>query len=407
MIIEGRLLSDPDQLPVRGWVAVARGRVVDIGEGPPPAPAAAGDRDSIVCPAFTDAHVHLPQMDAIGCDGRDLLDWLEEVIYPTETRWENTEVVAEEVARAYRRLLAAGTMGYAGYLTSHPHGLDAVRAVHETMPLRAVVGQSLVDRHAPTSLTRQAAAPLPPSSPGDRLRFSVNPRFAVGCTPLLLAEAGRRAEAGEAFVQTHLAEQRAECRRVRELFPDAPHYAAVYDQASLLTPRTLLAHGVHLDEDEWRLLADRGCVVVHCPTANTFLTSGVFDLDAARRHGVRVALGSDVAAGPDLAMPRVARAMIEVAKFRRMTGARGVRVPTPSEAWRLITEGNADALESPAAGRLAVGAPADLLILDPGLPVDADLVGRLIYTWSDEYIVGRVLNGELVAEGTAARRGRG
>ncbi|MCH6564221.1 MAG: hypothetical protein IH800_17580, partial [Myxococcales bacterium] len=60
-------LSDPDQLPVRGWVAVDRGRIAEIGEGAPPSPAAAGDRDSIVCPAFTDAHVHLPQMDAIGC----------------------------------------------------------------------------------------------------------------------------------------------------------------------------------------------------------------------------------------------------------------------------------------------------------------------------------------------------
>src|SRR5690606_8965547 len=146
---------------------------------------------------------------------------------------------------------------------------------------------------------------------------SLNPRFAIACSEELLAECGwRAAERPDLFVQTHLAEAVAELARVRELFPGAPHYTGVSERVGLLGQRTLLAHGVHLPGPEWTLLAERRSVVVHCPTANTFLGSGHFDLTTARERGVRVALGSDVAGGPDHAMPRVARAMIEVAKSR-------------------------------------------------------------------------------------------
>ncbi len=140
---------------------------------------------------------------------------------------------------------------------------------------------------------------------------------------------------------------------------------------------------------------------MHCPTANTFLKAGLFDVDAARRHGVRLALGSDVAAGPDLAMPRVARAMIEVAKVRALAdhGEPGGWIPTPADVWDLITRGNAEALGFADTGRLEAGASADLLVLRPGLPVDRHLVGRLIYTWRDDYIDRVVLNGTLIDPG--------
>ena len=113
---------------------------------------------------------------------------------------------------------------------------------------------------------------------------------------------------------------------------------------------------------------------------------------------MRLALGSDVAAGPDVAMPRVARAMIETAKARAMAlpGGADVHVPTPAEAWTLITRGNADALGFAGMGRIEPGAAADLLVLRPGLRVDDYLVGRLIYTWRDEYIERVVLNGRLM-----------
>ncbi len=400
MILQGRLLTRGDQDPRPGWVRVADVRIAEVGFGEPPETAAAGGPDAIICPGFTDAHIHLPQLSITGCEGGDLLTWLNEVVFPAERLWADAAVAGVAVRDAYRRMLAAGTLAYAGYLTSHQAGVTAVMKAGQEAPLRAVVGQVMIDRYAPDWLLtggegRQLAR-LACSQRG-RLALSVNPRFAVACSDDMLARAAARAAEG-AVVQTHLSESRRECDLVRKLFPGDEHYAGVYDRHGLLHERTLLAHCLHLSDDEWRLIAERGCAVVHCPTANTFLQAGLFDLDAARRCGVRLALGSDVAAGPDLAMPRVARAMIEVAKVRALAAPDGssVPVPTPAETWGLITRGNADVLGFEDTGRLEAGASADLLVLRPGLPPDRYLVARLIYTWRDEYIDRVVLNGTLI-----------
>ncbi|MCH7798769.1 MAG: amidohydrolase family protein [Planctomycetes bacterium] len=413
MILQGRLLASADELPRPGWLRVDEGRIAEIGDGPPPEEPTAGGADAIICPGFVDAHIHLPQLDAVGCDGLDLLAWLNEVIFPAELRWSDPVVARADLHQAYRRMLRAGTLGYAGYLTSHHHGVVAVIGVAQQCSLRSVVGQVMMDRYAPDALlinpgthdhAGQADRPGQPAplarlaeSARGRLKLSVNPRFAVACSETLLARAAVRAK-GDIFVQTHLAETRRECELVRELFPDDPHYAGVYDRHGLLGERTLLAHCVHLDLDQWRLIARRRSIVVHCPTANTFLRSGLFDLDAARAHGVRLALGSDVAAGPDTAMPRVARAMIETAKVRAMTAPAGqsVHVPTPGEVWTMITRGNALALGFTDMGRLVPGAAADLLVLRAQVPIDRHLIGRLIYTWRDDYIDAIVLNGRLI-----------
>lgn len=422
MYLQGRLLIDPDQEPVPGWLRIAEGRIDEIGEGDPPSKAGStdidavlhskegiviGGADCILCPGFIDAHVHLPQMNAIGCDGLTLLDWLEQVIYPDESRWSEKECATTEAAEAYARLLRAGTVGFAGYLTSHAHGVTAAMKAAHRIPLRGIVGQTLMDREAPPELLGQLSARLARSEKG-RLDTSLNPRFAVTCSDELLADTGKifregfpfsfkQRERGDMgtrlFLQTHLAESRQECDRVRELFPDDPYYAGVYDRHGLLTPHTLLAHGLHLSDAEWELIAERDSVVVHCPSANTFLRSGLFDFRKARECGVRVAVGSDIAAGCDLAMPRVARSMIEVAKLRKLAVDREAYVPTPAEAWTMITRGNAEALGFHDMGRLETGASADLLVLRVPFEIDAHLVGRMLHTWREDYIVQRVLRG--------------
>ncbi|UCD75628.1 MAG: amidohydrolase family protein [Phycisphaerales bacterium] len=390
MILAGRLLIEPDQPPRLGWMGVAEDRIAEVGFGKPFATPDLGGEDHLICPGFIDAHLHIPQIEVAGCDGPDLLHWLERVIYPAEAQWKNHAFACRQIRLAHRRLLQAGTLGYAGYLSSHEHAPEClIKAA--SPPLRARVGQTLMDRGAPDGLLEPGRFDFDIPADG-RIARSINPRFAVSCSDSLLAEV-RRAVRDGVFIQTHLAEAPDECELVAGLFPDDEHYAGVYDRHGLLTERTLLAHCVHLTEPQWLLIARRRSVVVHCPTANTFLSSGLFDLDAARRHGVRLALGSDLAAGPDLSMPRVARAMIETAKVRAMTIAPDAYVPTPADAWRLITTGNAEALGWPDGGRLEVGAAADLLLLRPPFPVDDHLIARLLYTWRDDYIVNRIVAG--------------
>ncbi len=422
MRVHGRLLIDAARPPELGTLEIEGGRIVGMrfGEfnGDWDAGADVGGRDRLIVPAFTDAHFHVPQIDSVGCDGMELLEWLNRVIFPAEAWWGRGGAVAN-ARTAARRLIEHGTAGVAGYLTSHAEGSrEAVELWALRTGLRFHLGRSAMDREGPEELIaedveRQRMSPMPspllaevggdevvPAGGRPRRNVSANPRFAVSCTEELLAEIGWAVKARDessrwgTFVQTHIAESLGECARVRELFPDAEDYVDVYDRAGLVHERTLLAHCLHLSEREWGVLAERDAVAVHCPTANVFLSAGVFDLGAARDAGVRVALGSDVAAGADVAMPRVARAMIEAAKYRRLLSGGAVHVPTPGEAWELITAGNAAALGWADAGVLAEGAMADVLVLRaPETWFDDFLVGRLVYGWESSLIEARVIGG--------------
>ncbi len=408
MIVQGLLLLDPTRAPEPGWLRLDADRIEEIHHGSPPTRPDLGCPRDIVTPGFIDAHVHLPQIDSIGCDGLELLEWLDRVIFPAETWW-GRGAAARDTRTAITRMLAQGTTAFAGYLSSHAQGgSEAIRTLTGGVGLprlRFAAGRSAMDRHAPDDLTNEDRAraklspspsPLLPEPPAPtRGEISVNPRFAVSCSEELLAELGWAArDRGAPVIQTHLSETLPEIALVRELFPDDPHYTGVYDRFGLLTPRTLLAHGVHLTPPEWELIRERESVVVHCPTANLFLKAGLFDLRAAREHGVRLALGSDVAGGPDFAMPRVARAMIDTAKARELMTGVAQPIPTPGEAWDLITRGNADAIGWPRAARLEAGADADLLLLRaPDAWMDEHLVGRLLYNWSSSLITARIVGG--------------
>lgn len=411
LIIQGRLLTDPTRAPEPGWLLVEGGRIVDMAHGDPPrdaTPPTIGGRDRIVSPAFIDAHVHLPQIDSVGCDGLPLLKWLDEIIFPAESWWGRGQ--ARSMARtALRRMARQGTVGFAAYLTSHGDvNRDVLSFLEAQGWPRFLAGRVAMDRSAPDDLTREdrdRAGMSPTPSPvlpverrAGRGETSANPRFAISCSEELMAEIGWYVKENPGLlVQTHLAESPDELRAIRAMFPEDEHYTAVYDRFGLLTPRTLLAHSIHLSEAEWALIKERDSIVVHCPTANVFLEAGLFALDRAEAHGVRVGLGTDVAAGPDVAMPRVARAMIETAKVRRLTGSEGVRVPSPGEAWGMITRGNASLLGWDDGGLLEVGAAADLLLLRvPETWHDPHVVGRLLYNWSSRLIEARVFGGRVI-----------
>ena len=123
-----------------------------------------------------------------------------------------------------------------------------------------------------------------------------------------------------------------------------------------------------------------------------FLGSGRMDLAAMRAAGVAVALGSDIGAGPDVSMVRVARAMAETAV------ALGHMPPSPAECFWQITRGNADALGWADAGRLEPGAAADLLVIEPDIDWRSapDPLGALLFAWDDRWIKAVIAEGRLV-----------
>ena len=169
IILRGRLLLDPSRPTTIGWVRIENRRIAEIHEGdPPPGERAMGSRDHVVTPAFVDGHTHLPQIDSVGCDGLDLLDWLEHVIFPAEVWW-GAGAAAHLARRATRSYIREGTCAVAGYLTSHATAARAVAArVAGETPLRTMLGRVAMDREAPDDLIREdrdRASQSPPPSP--------------------------------------------------------------------------------------------------------------------------------------------------------------------------------------------------------------------------------------------------
>ncbi|CAG1009659.1 guanine deaminase [Phycisphaerales bacterium] len=389
IVLEGQLL-----LPVTGrGLEVALGRVVmrggvieavHVGESGPRADL--GSPEHFICPGFVDAHVHLPQFDSIGVDGMELLEWLHQAIFPAEAKWEDERYASEMSGRVARQLLSFGTTAVAAYATVHPASAQAAIDVLAEHGIAGHVGQVLMDREAPAELllpAREALSAAGRMRGRGRIQPAVTPRFAVTCSREMLEGAGRLARETGWVVQTHLSETRAECALVKRLH-GGENYAEVYERAGLLGHRTLLGHGIHLADEELGLLAMRGAWIAHCPTANRFLRAGTFDRARAMSAGVKIALGSDVAGGPDRSMVRVARGMIEAAKER------GTRPPTSAEAWWQITGGNAWALGLVDTGRLEAGCAGDVVVARPDSRwrEAADPLGALMYAWDDRWVEG-------------------
>jgi len=197
-----------------------------------------------------------------------------------------------------------------------------------------------------------------------RLEYAFSPRFAVACSEKMMRAAAELAARFNAYLQTHLAENREEIEKVHHLFMGAHDYTHVYEKCGLLTPKTVLGHCIHLKPREIEAIAVAQSTVAHCPTSNLFLGSGLMKLDQLMKAGIQVGLGSDVAAGPELNMWQVMRAAVDVQKARTAYEA-NLRPIRPIEALYLATLGGARALgKASMIGTLAAGEEADLVVVD-------------------------------------------
>ncbi len=343
-----------------------RGRITAVGPAPADCPLAETRPGAVWLPAFVDTHIHFPQTRVLGSATGPLLDWLQRSVFPEEARFVErayAEAVADEFCAA---LVAAGTTTAAIYSASDPGATDALFAALDRWGLRARAGLTLMDRGAPPVLCVPAERALPAAEAlverwhghDDRLFFCVTPRFALSCTPKLLAGAAALAERHDLWIQTHISENRAEIEATRAAFPAHADYLAVYADHGLAGARTLLAHCIHLDDGGWDRLAEHGCAVAHCPDSNFFLGSGQMSLAAAVKRRLRVGLGTDVGAGRSFSVPRIAAAAYDTARLLDDTQS------AEALLWH-ATAGGARAMGlDDRIGRLAVGLDADLVAID-------------------------------------------
>jgi guanine deaminase len=322
----------------------------------------------LILPGFVDAHLHCVQTDVIGSHGARLLEWLEQYTFPAERAFADPAHAREVAGVFVNELLRNGTTTALVMGSVHAASVEAVFEAAEARGMRLIAGKAMMDRNCPEDLRDSAESGYAESKAlierwhgRGRLGYAISPRFAVSSTPAQLEAAGRLArEHPDAWVHSHLAENEEEVAWVRKLFPQQRSYTEVYGHYGLLRRRTLLAHGIWLDEQDRERLAAAGAALVHCPCCNLAMGSGLFDLRRARAAGVAVALGTDVGGGTSFGLLPVMQDAYKVAQLR----GDGL---SPTAAFYLATLGGARALGlEDRIGSFQQGREADLVVIDPG-----------------------------------------
>ncbi|MGE5740047.1 MAG: guanine deaminase [Betaproteobacteria bacterium] len=355
-------------------VVMARGRIVDCGPAAdvatrlPAGTAVTHYANALISAGFIDAHVHYPQLPVIGAGGKPLLEWLNAYTFPAEARFGDIDHARPIAARYIAENLRNGITTAAVFGTVHPASVDALFEAAERHDLRIVCGKVLMDRHAPSELLDTAERGYAEGKSliarwhgRGRFAYAVTPRFAATSSPgQLEAAAALWHETPGAYLQSHVAENAAEVDWIASLYPAHARYLDVYAHHRLLGRRAVYAHGIHLDDADFACLHASGTALVHCPTSNNFLGSGLFSLHRARaqQRAVQVALGTDLGGGTSFSMLRTMQAACEVAHL-------GGHPLSPSCAWWLATRGGAEALDiGERIGTLAPGYEADVVVLD-------------------------------------------
>ncbi|MBN1282875.1 MAG: guanine deaminase [Proteobacteria bacterium] len=319
----------------------------------------------LIVPGLVDVHSHIPQLDARGKGGATLLKWLERYILPAEAAFSDPAVVADVATRFFKKLILNGTTTAGLYSSVHEDATDRCFEIAYGSGVRCFIGKVMMDRFAPPELIENTVESLAASerlaarwhgAADGRLSYAFTPRFAPACSMELMRGAAKLARESGAYFQSHIAETVEENARVRELFPRHRDYVELFEDAGALGPRTILAHAIHLSEDEFSRLGKSKTKIAHCPTSNFFLKSGDMPADRVEAAGIEYGLGTDVGAGTSMSIFTAMR-HADYAQARAAVG--------PRKAFWLATMGGAGAMSMERdTGNLAQGKFADFNVVD-------------------------------------------
>lgn len=351
---------------IEGGVIRAVGPAAQLRAAHPQVPVISHGRN-LISAGFIDAHVHYPQTAIIASWGKRLIDWLNLYTFPEEMRFADPAYAAAIASRYFDLTLANGTTTVCSYCTIHPASVDAFFEQAQARGLRALAGKTCMDRDTAPEGLRDTARSAHDDSARlidkwhqlDRLSYVITPRFSPTSTPEQLEALGALWAANpDCLMQTHLSEQTDEIAWVKGLYPTARDYLDTYERFGLVGPGAVFGHAIWLEERERARLLDMDCSLIHCPTSNTFIGSGLFDMGGLKAAGHRIGLATDTGGGSSFSMLRTMAAAYEVGQLKG-------RALHPAELWWLATQGSAQSLRmDDRIGNVAPGMEADLVVID-------------------------------------------
>jgi guanine deaminase len=368
--LEKTMLYEPDAI-----VAFGDGYITHFGPAdkiklqlPPDLTIKDYGKDSLISAGFLDSHVHFPQTPMIAAFGEQLLDWLNKYAFPTERKYAD-KAFASSVAKVFLdECLKNGITTNCVYGTVFPESVDALFEEAERLGMRMAAGKVLMNRNAPDYLLDTTQSGYDDSKllinkwhGRNRLMYAITPRFAPTSTADQLEAASELwSEYPDCYMQTHVSENKGEIAWVKELFPERKGYLDVYDHHKLCRPRAIFGHGIYLDDEEMHCLHRSGSAISHCPTSNSFLGSGHFNVHRAMHNDrpIRVGLGTDLGGGTSFSILQTLNEAYKAAQFNN-------NKLTAGHAYYLATRGTAHSMYiEDKVGSIAPGMEADIVVLN-------------------------------------------
>ncbi len=390
---------------VRGAVSIRDGRIVSVGPEPADAHETVIDaqRDYLL-PGLIQTHVHLCQTLFRGyADDMPLLEWLRRRVWPMEAA-HTPDTLRASARLAASELLLSGTT--TALTMETVHDTDVVFDTLDRMGMRAVVGKCMMDsdREVPKRLQERTRDSIDESvalrtrwdgKGRGRLRAAFAPRFAVSCSRELLEAVADLSARERVIVHTHASENREEIEVVRRISGGMSNLEYLAD-TGLATPHLCTAHCVWVSDAEQALLAERNVKVLHCPSSNLKLGSGLAPVTEMRARGVSVSLGADGAACNNrLDMFEEMRLAATLQAVRVRPGALTAR----DALWMATREGaKALGLEAEV-GSIEPRKRADLILINcrgPHVAPDPDPWSTLVYAARGTDVRMTMVDGEIL-----------
>ncbi len=388
---------------VSGELLLVDGKIADVGGSGRSADVTIDATDCAVIPGFIQTHIHLCQTIFRGAaDDLALIDWLKKRVWPMEAA-HSARSIAASARLGIAELIKGGTT-CALTMETVNHTSEVFKVVEES-GFRATVGKCMMDKgdEVPAALREQTVASIDESvrlleewhgKAEGRIRYCFAPRFAVSCTRELLEKVAGLAQARGVMIHTHASENRTECSIVES--ETGLRNIEYLHSLGLSGSHVALAHCVHLSDSEINTLATTGTNVVHCPSSNMKLGSGIAPIAGLVDRGVSVSLGADGAACNnrlDMFTEMRTAALLQKA-------VHGPEVLTAGRALRMATIDGARAMGLDAEiGSLEVGKRADVAVVRLGrlhTTPAADVVSALVYGAEANDVDTVVIDGRLV-----------
>jgi len=404
LIKNGSLVTmDASNAIVQGELLIVDRKIVSVGERGQSADVVIDAAGCAVIPGFVQTHIHLCQTIFRGAaDDLSLIDWLKKRVWPMEAAHSASSITAS-ARLGIAELIKGGTTSALTMETVN-HTSEVFKVVEET-GFRATVGKCMMDKgdEVPAALQEQTAASIEESlallsawhgKRDGRIRYCFAPRFAVSCTRELLEKVARLARERGVMVHTHASENTTECAMVES--ETGLRNVAYLDSLGLTGPHVALAHCVHLSDGEIETLEKTRTNVVHCPSSNLKLGSGIAPVAKMLDRDISVSLGADGAACNnrlDMFTEMRTASLLQKALH-------GPEVLTANRVLRMATIDGARAMGlDNEIGSLEVGKRADVAIVRLGglhATPAADVVSALVYSAQASDVDTVVIDGQMV-----------